>query len=253
MNKVRPYRAGFTLIELLVVIAIIAILAAILFPVFARARERANATRCLSNTNQMGRALMMYAEDNDERVMWNWWDWQIPLDKYVKSGEVFQCPSSKAPAVFRKTFAAGSFPQVSSSYAAGEYLTNQTNYPYIWGHYTLNVEYLENFGDTSQTYIPASLPISRWKTPAAVILITECEDFRGRQPRDETSAPYINPGGTTWQEVWDQIAERHNGGANCTWGDGHASWKKQAWFMTQEGKHAICPAKENLGPTASWG
>jgi prepilin-type N-terminal cleavage/methylation domain-containing protein/prepilin-type processing-associated H-X9-DG protein len=60
-------RSGFTLIELLVVIAIIAILAAILFPVFAQARDRARAAACLSNLKQMGTAWMMYAQDYDER------------------------------------------------------------------------------------------------------------------------------------------------------------------------------------------
>jgi prepilin-type N-terminal cleavage/methylation domain-containing protein len=61
----REIRRGFTLIELLVVIAIIAILAAILFPVFAQAREKARQTACLSNMKQMGNALMMYVQDND--------------------------------------------------------------------------------------------------------------------------------------------------------------------------------------------
>ncbi|MCC6731235.1 MAG: prepilin-type N-terminal cleavage/methylation domain-containing protein [Chthonomonadales bacterium] len=64
----RTYRRGFTLIELLVVIAIIAILAAILFPVFARAREQARATSCLSNTKQLGLAIQMYAQDYDEKL-----------------------------------------------------------------------------------------------------------------------------------------------------------------------------------------
>src|SRR5262245_17131853 len=59
-------KSGFTLIELLVVIAIIAILAAILFPVFAQAREKARQTTCLSNEKQMGLALTMYAQDYDE-------------------------------------------------------------------------------------------------------------------------------------------------------------------------------------------
>jgi len=62
-------KRGFTLIELLVVIAIIAILAAILFPVFAQAREKARAISCLSNCKQMGTAVLMYAQDYDESIV----------------------------------------------------------------------------------------------------------------------------------------------------------------------------------------
>jgi prepilin-type N-terminal cleavage/methylation domain-containing protein/prepilin-type processing-associated H-X9-DG protein len=104
-------RQGFTLIELLVVIAIIAILAAILFPVFAQAREKARAITCVSNMKQVGLAMLMYAQDYDETLVWYsdancdtgrllWWEIITP---YVKGGErrvdgggprgVFTCPS----------------------------------------------------------------------------------------------------------------------------------------------------------------
>ena len=69
----RPRAGGFTLIELLIVIAIIAILAAILFPVFAQAREKARQTSCVSNLRQLGMAMMMYVQDNDDTYPWVWY------------------------------------------------------------------------------------------------------------------------------------------------------------------------------------
>jgi len=80
-------RNGFTLIELLVVIAIIAILAAILFPVFARAREKARQSSCVSNLKQMGLAMHMYASDYDERLPWNY-AW-VPADWVPEQGNWF--------------------------------------------------------------------------------------------------------------------------------------------------------------------
>jgi len=112
-------RGGFTLIELLVVIAIIAILAAILFPVFAKAREKARQTSCLSNLKQLALGCLQYAQDYDEMMPsvnigpylnwpqtppfndWDWtvgwgywqsWPWQIY--PYVKNTQVFRCPSN---------------------------------------------------------------------------------------------------------------------------------------------------------------
>ena len=99
-------RRGFTLIELLVVIAIIAILAAILFPVFARAREQARRTACLSNLKQIGLAIMMYVQDYDERMpicgpmahRASYCRFQSDLSlpdvimPYVKNFDLFVCP-----------------------------------------------------------------------------------------------------------------------------------------------------------------
>lgn len=100
-------RRGFTLIELLVVIAIIAILAAILFPVFAQAREAARKTSCLSNLKQMGSGLTLYSQDYDEQLPPAWIGypsvpfpgyarWMDVVQPYVKNVGIFTCPSSTA-------------------------------------------------------------------------------------------------------------------------------------------------------------
>src|SRR5918997_5563760 len=94
-------RPAFTLIELLVVIAIIAILAAILFPVFAQARDKARGSTCLSNLKQMGLAITMYIQDNEGYPMMSSPSAQVPRTRwpdyifpYVKNEQVYLCPSA---------------------------------------------------------------------------------------------------------------------------------------------------------------
>jgi prepilin-type N-terminal cleavage/methylation domain-containing protein len=136
----RQQRKAFTLIELLVVIAIIAILAAILFPVFAQAREKARAITCTSNVRQMALGALMYAQDYDETYpgMWQWsplailahspylyppgWTLQQANSQcetcpYVKNSDIFKCPD-----------------QVSKQYG-GAWASYGYAYPTMWGGY----------------------------------------------------------------------------------------------------------------------
>lgn len=138
--QLRNEKRGFTLIELLVVIAIIAILAAILFPVFARAREKARAAACQSNLKQIGLGMLQYSQDYDESYVAsyyggtagnntntdgvNTWKWMDAIYPYIKSEQVFNCPSA-----FRNGSATGNIPYTyntsgPSGAAYGSYAIN---------------------------------------------------------------------------------------------------------------------------------
>jgi len=129
-------RKGFTLIELLVVIAIIAILAAILFPVFAKVREKARQTSCLSNEKQLGLGFAQYTQDNDETMPYDtsggYFDeqgWAGELYPYVKSSGVFTCPDDPYKTTLPYTEVSygmnGNLMNIDPSHAYGVYQPNK--------------------------------------------------------------------------------------------------------------------------------
>jgi len=139
----RSIKRAFTLIELLVVIAIIAILAAILFPVFAQAKAAAKVTVALSQMKQLGTAMFMYSSDNDDvnsppyPLNDNAHSWRTSLDPYVKSGQVSVDPVNPAS----KYLDLASDPLAA---AAGGYTIDPANTPHTRGYVRINQFFLAN-------------------------------------------------------------------------------------------------------------
>ena len=180
-------RHGFTLIELLVVIAIIAILAAILFPVFAKAREKARQTSCLSNVKQLALAILQYSQDYDEQFPYycgfdiavfpngvsgsNYWPNRIY--PYVKNVQAYNCPS--APTQWK-----------------GEPNGSQVMLGVNLNICTLNVS-------QSQIVYPSQTALIGDTQGTSYVFFNTYQSGRGLSPR-------------------------HNGGANIGFCDGHAKW-----------------------------
>lgn len=201
MNRNRS--RGFTLIELLVVIAIIAILAAILFPAFAKAREAARRISCTSNMKQIGLGLMQYTQEYDERyplrtvanpgVGNNYLSWAGEMQPYIKSTDLFRCPSHKATNGNNMSDA-GNF-DIPSGYAAVQGGWNGTQSRSVFGDFNTKPIGLAQIVQPSQT-----------------IAVTESETFN--QNVDLTNDPAASNSTLLWSG--------HLGTMNCLFADGHA-------------------------------
>jgi prepilin-type processing-associated H-X9-DG protein len=213
------------LIELLVVIAIIAILAAILFPVFAQAREKARQAMCLSNVKQMALGAYMYAQDYDEQVvprtvifpgMAAGLPWQSLIAPYVKNDKVYACPNVAATTNIRIAGYAINCTHVGID--LNNLTTPGTQTTPNFAQFASTADIIL-FGD-GQGAPKASFP----NGPEAnygheCLYCPEGAEFTGRPTG---SAPY---GGYHSDFLYRKgISSRHQGGANMAFLDGHAKW-----------------------------
>jgi len=229
---------GFTLIELLVVIAIIAILAAILFPVFSQARAKARQATCTSNTKQISLAFMQYTQDYDEAwPRWEWGvvggggtptpsaqQWYVRLYPYCKNVQAFECPSRGDN---------GGCLWCYANPADGRYDPNLP--PFRRVHYGYNEPMSNNCCGKGK------LPNLNY--PAEILVLGDCFNTLGGWENNNLNLLYryaaaaragadcIGCGGTVPTNKMDDYAP-HSAGSNIGFADGHAKWVR--WQQIKE-------------------
>ena len=193
-------RSGFTLIELLVVIAIIAILAAILFPVFAKARAKARQTTCLSNIKQITLGTMMYVQDWDEKFPYNNYSIEGPgrkIQPYIKNLQIYICPE--------QAWAAWGWPGPGLGRFGDPRIAYNYNY-FLFGAYV---------AWASPPWLSYSKSLGNIESPATCSMWNDATgDWSGI---DYSDRPYAGFGGYGWECI-------HNDGDNVSFADRHAKW-----------------------------
>lgn len=272
LSRTAGKSSAFTLIELLVVIAIIAILAAILFPVFAQAREKARATACLSNTKQIATGVAMYAQDYDETLpnQYNLYNpvalewWCDILQPYLKSYAVFVCPSDPdLPLVHYN--AKGN----SQNYGTGAYGYN-FNLGGSFGSagYAYPAKTLGEITDSAGTFCIAEGAQLGYSTPnvyttdnltpknwlkyeinATSYQVYAPSGWNATDLKSKSTTCYYTSAINNANNARRPVA-RHNGGLNVVYCDGHAKWKEINAFL---GISATQPCGYPYGdPNNSW-
>jgi prepilin-type N-terminal cleavage/methylation domain-containing protein/prepilin-type processing-associated H-X9-DG protein len=233
-------RVGFTLIELLVVIAIIAILAAILFPVFAQARAKARQTACLSNMKQIGLGIMSYVQDYDELYPVNnmsyaptdankeFSAWMQHIQPYVKNVDVFLCLDTRkqnSPNDFDTILGpggatAGSIRVPRFSIGANEWVFQVAGRPSM--------------------VAPRAIEMAAIGKPAELAVVADATYILFQQPErimaaNWNGAPTSIPVGEEVNAQW----ARHTGGSTIVFADGHAKWQAQASMGLDPSRAAV--------------
>ena len=223
-------KGAFTLIELLVVIAIIAILAAILFPVFGRARENARRSSCLSNLKQIGLGNLQYAQDYDESLQlrsYGGGNWTTVLQPYVKSSQIFTCPSD-TNANTATAQAPGYWPTGLTPYRIS-YIYNRNLSPGSSGSLiALNLAAVTNVSTTVLVTdgggVPEpSKPAHEWTVEPVAWLMDDADDT------------FVKTTGSTNDDAYSGPLARHLETTNVVWVDGHAKAQKVSSFYLPTG------------------
>ena len=279
----RRFRAGFTLIELLVVIAIISILAAILFPVFAQAREKARQATCASNLRQIGMGLLQYSGDNDEAMCNHYYGvyqagsvtqppgaattlykWMDAIYPYVKNEGVFNCPDQASDDDYLKPSevkspASGAGPPNRGPYIAYSRLTAPSR---NYGSYCMNSAYYSRATDNKPGIPPVSnsnppdyYNLAKVGSPATTVWVGDSDGEFGADGFATKSGNNVFgwtvPAPETWhgQPKLGNFVARHNGLCNILWCDGHVKSVKLTYLTSKISSYTNDPAANPEGWT----